>query len=155
MCTISLTLAKPGEAMPGPYSSLTCFAGVRPGAVPERGEIGGHRHRRARWSIHSGQRRAHSGRCGACARHSGEARDRLWRSGSFRVPRLCSTHGPHPLLVRAVSRVGWRLERARGGTRAATGAARALARTVSVSSTTSVRASHTTTPYRTTEIYGH
>ena len=23
MCTISLTLAKPGEAMPGPYSSLT------------------------------------------------------------------------------------------------------------------------------------
>jgi len=42
------SLAKRGEAIPGPYSSLTCFAGVRPGAVPERGEIGGHRHRRAR-----------------------------------------------------------------------------------------------------------
>ena len=32
--------------------------------------------------IHSGQRRGHSGRCGVCPRHSGEARDRLWRSGS-------------------------------------------------------------------------
>ena len=31
MCTITLTLAKRGEAIPGPYSSLTCFAGVRPG----------------------------------------------------------------------------------------------------------------------------
>ena len=44
MCTITLTLAKRGEAIPGPYSSLTCFAGVRPGAVPERDEIGGRRH---------------------------------------------------------------------------------------------------------------
>ena len=35
-----------------------------------------------RWTFHSRQRRAHSGRSGACARHSGEARDRLWRSGS-------------------------------------------------------------------------
>ena len=43
----------------------------------ERGEIRGHRHRRARWSIHSGRRRGHSGRCGACPRLSGEARDRL------------------------------------------------------------------------------
>ena len=43
MCTITLTLAKQGEEIPGPYSSLTCFAGVRPGAVPERGEIEGHR----------------------------------------------------------------------------------------------------------------
>ena len=59
MCTITLTLAKRGEAIPGPYSSLTCFAGVRPGAVPERGEIRGHRHRRARLSIHSGQRPLH------------------------------------------------------------------------------------------------
>ena len=33
MCTISLSLAKPGEAMPGMYSSLMGFAGVRPGAV--------------------------------------------------------------------------------------------------------------------------
>ena len=53
MCTITLTLAKRGEAISGPYSSLTCFAGVRPGAVPERGEIEGHRHRRARWTFHS------------------------------------------------------------------------------------------------------
>ena len=82
MCTITLSLAKRGEAIPGPYSSLTCFAGVRPGAVPERGEIGGHRHRRARCSIHSGQRPLHSGRYGPCSGHSGEARDRLWRSGS-------------------------------------------------------------------------
>ena len=80
--TISLSLAKPGKAMPGPYSSLTCFAGVRPGAVPERGEIRGHRHRRARLSIHSGQRPLHSGWYGPCSGHSGEARDRLWRSGS-------------------------------------------------------------------------
>ena len=35
MCTITLSLAKRGEAIPGPYSSLTCFAGVRPGAMPE------------------------------------------------------------------------------------------------------------------------
>ena len=50
----------------------------------ERCAVGGSRHRRARWSIHSGQsqRRGHSGRCGVCPRHSGEARDRLWRSGS-------------------------------------------------------------------------
>ena len=82
MCTITLTLAKRGEAIPGPYSSLTCFAGVRPGAVPERGEIGGHRHRRARWSIHSGQRRLHAHEPRSCSRLSGEARDRLWRSGS-------------------------------------------------------------------------
>ena len=84
MCTITLSLAKRGEAIPGPYSSLTCFAGVwvRPGAVPERGEIEGHRHRRARWTFHSGQRPLHSGRYGPCSGHSGEARDRLWRSGS-------------------------------------------------------------------------
>ena len=77
MCTITLSLAKRGEAIPGPYSSLTCFAGVRPGAVPERGEIEGHRHRRARWTFHSGQKTRHSGRCGACRKLSGEARDRL------------------------------------------------------------------------------
>jgi len=61
----------------------------------ERGEIGGSRHRRARWTFHSGQRRGHSGRCGVCPRHSGEARDRLWRSGSR--PPISSTHGPRPL----------------------------------------------------------
>ena len=82
MCTITLTLAKRGEAIPGPYSSLTCFAGVRPGAVPERGEIEGHRHRRARWTFHSGQRRRHAHELRPCRRLSGEARDRLWRSGS-------------------------------------------------------------------------
>ena len=82
MSTISLSLAKPGKEMPGPYSSLMHAAEGALSRFAERGEIGGRRHRRARWSIHSGQRRAHSGRCGACARHSGEARDRLWRGGS-------------------------------------------------------------------------
>ena len=97
MCTITLSLAKRGEAIPGPYSSLTCFAGVRPGAVPERGEIEGHRHRRARWTFHSGQRRRHAHELRPCRRHSGEARDRLWRSGSR--PPISSTHGPLPLCV--------------------------------------------------------
>ena len=92
MCTITLSLAKRGEAIPGPYSSLTCFAGVRPGAVPERGEIGGHRHRRARWTFHSGQRRRHAHELRPCRRLSGEARDRLWRSGSR--PSISSSHGP-------------------------------------------------------------
>ena len=61
----------------------------------ERGEIRGHRHRRARWCIHSGQRPLHSRRYGPCSGHSGEVRDRLWRSGSR--PSISSTHGPHPL----------------------------------------------------------
>ena len=99
MCTITLSLAKRGEAIPGPYSSLTCFAGVRPGAVPERGEIGGHRHRRARWSIHSGQRRLHAHEPRSCSRLNGEARDRLWRGGS-RPPISVNSH-PSPVSVRA------------------------------------------------------
>ena len=82
MCTITLSLAKRGEAIPGPYSSLTCFAGVRPGAVPERGEIEGHRHRRARWTFHSGQRRGHAHELRSCSRLGGEARDRLSSSAT-------------------------------------------------------------------------
>ena len=39
MCTVSLTLAKPGKAMPGPYSSLMVFRrGMRPG-TRERGAV--------------------------------------------------------------------------------------------------------------------
>ena len=68
--------------MPGPYSSLMHATPKALSRFAERGEIEGHRHRRARWSIHSGQKTRHSGRCGACRKHSGEARDRLWRSGS-------------------------------------------------------------------------
>ena len=48
-----------------------------------------------RWTFHSGQRPLHSGRYGPCSGHSGEARDRLWRSGSR--PPISSTHGPLPL----------------------------------------------------------
>ena len=80
------------------------FDSSSPGAVPERGEIGGRRHRRARWSIHSGQKTRHSGRCGACRQLSGEARDRLWRSGSR--PPISSTHGPRPLRWGDVGRYG-------------------------------------------------
>jgi len=46
MCTISLNLAKPGEAMLGPYSSLMVShrrACVRPGAVPDGRSVGGKR----------------------------------------------------------------------------------------------------------------
>ena len=39
MCTISLSLAKPGEAMPGPYSSLMVLRS--PACVPERSRLGG------------------------------------------------------------------------------------------------------------------
>ena len=49
---------------------------------PSVAQVEGSRHGRARWSIHSGQRRGHSGQCGVCPRHSGEVRDRLWRGGS-------------------------------------------------------------------------
>ena len=60
-----------------------------------RGEIGGRRHRRARWTFHSGQRRRHAHELRPCRRHTGEARDRLWRGGSR--PPISSTHGPSPL----------------------------------------------------------
>ena len=82
MCTITLSLAKPGKAMPGPYSSLMHATEGALSRFAERGEIRGHRHRRARWSIHSGQRRRHAHEPRLCRRPSGEARDRLWRSGS-------------------------------------------------------------------------
>ena len=65
----------------------------------ERGEIRGRRHRRARWTFHSGQRPLHSGRYGPCSGHSGEARDRLWRGGS-RPPISVNSH-PSPVSVRA------------------------------------------------------
>ena len=48
----------------------------------ELGEVRGRRHRRARGIIHSGQRRLHAHEPRSCRRHSGEARDRLWRGGS-------------------------------------------------------------------------
>ena len=69
--------------MPGPYSSLMHATEGALSRFAERGEIEGHRHRRARGGIHSGQRRllhAHEPR--SCSRLSAarEARDRLWRS---------------------------------------------------------------------------
>ena len=48
----------------------------------ELGEIRGRRHRRARWTFHSGQNRVHAHEPRSYTRLSGEARDRLWRSGS-------------------------------------------------------------------------
>jgi len=68
VCTISLTLAKPGEAMPGPYSSW-CFAGVRPGAVPDGGpgeENGGQRRHRSDSTFNFKQRQSHAPQRGAC-----------------------------------------------------------------------------------------
>ena len=71
MCTISLTLAKPGEAMPGPYSSLMCFAVVRPGAAPDEGpgeENGGQRRHRSDSTFDFKQRQSHAPQAqhGAC-----------------------------------------------------------------------------------------
>ena len=48
---------------------------------------GGHRHRRARWTFHSGQKTRHSGRCGACCKLSGEARGTVCGEVG-RVPRF-------------------------------------------------------------------
>ena len=97
MCTITLSLAKRGEAIPGPYSSLTCFAGVRPGAVPERGEIGGHRHRRARWGVFTPDKDGHTadgaGRVPVLAARRGTVCGEVGR-----VLRFPSTQHPHPLL---------------------------------------------------------
>ena len=73
MSTIPLSLAKPGKAMPGPYSSLMHAAEGALSRFAERGEIGGRRHRRARWSFHSGQKTRHIGRCGACRVRRAEA----------------------------------------------------------------------------------
>ena len=58
------------------------------GSPSAANQIRGHRHRRARLSIHSGQRRLHAHEPRSCSRHSGEARDRLWRGGSR--PRISS-----------------------------------------------------------------
>ena len=44
MCPIFFSLAKPGKAMLGPYSSLMVLRrGVRPGAVPDGRSVGGKR----------------------------------------------------------------------------------------------------------------
>ena len=54
MYTISLSLAKPGEAMPGPYNSSMvewCFAGVRPAERCRTGDP---------WEENEGQRRHRS-----------------------------------------------------------------------------------------------
>ena len=45
MSTITLTLAKRGEAIPGPYSSLMHATEGALSRFAERGEIEGHRHR--------------------------------------------------------------------------------------------------------------
>ena len=74
MCTISLTLAKPGEAMPGPYSSLMCFAVVRPGAAPDEGpgeENGGQRRHRSDSTFDFKQRRTRHSAARATVRSSG------------------------------------------------------------------------------------
>ena len=49
---------------------------------PSAAQVEGSRHRRARWTFHSGQRRVHAHEPRSYTRLSGEARDRLWRSGS-------------------------------------------------------------------------
>ena len=66
-------------------------------SLEQKTQIGGHRHRRVRWTFHSGQRQWHAPLRGACHCHSGEARDRLWRGGSR--PPISSTQGPSPLVI--------------------------------------------------------
>ena len=50
-------------------------------------------------NCNSGQRerRPHAHELRSCGRHSGEARDRLWRGGFASPPRFPSTQHPHPL----------------------------------------------------------
>ena len=69
-----------------------------PKALSRFAERGAGWGRRARWTFHSGQRQWHAP---ACHCLSGEARDRLWRSGSR--PPISSTHGPS-YLVKGVDR---------------------------------------------------
>ena len=70
-------------------------------------------HRRARWTFHSGQRRVHAHEPRSYTRHSGEARDRLWRSGSR--PPISSTHGPLPLWPSSTTATRLTLTALRGG----------------------------------------
>ena len=77
---------------PGPRFRTATRRTVRPPGAPASPQSFRHRRARCRWSIHSGQRRRHAHELRPCRRHSGEARDRLWRSGSqhlaFTPPRL-------------------------------------------------------------------
>ena len=72
MSTISLSLAKPGEAMPGPYSSLMLVLRRRV-CVPERSRTGGpweenegQRRRRSDSTFNFKQRQSHAPQRGAC-----------------------------------------------------------------------------------------
>ena len=71
MSTISLSLAKPGEAMPGPY--IQQLDGASPACVPERCRTGGpweenegQRQRRSDSTFNFKQRQSHAPQRGAC-----------------------------------------------------------------------------------------
>ena len=74
VCTISLSLAKPGEAMPGPYISLMVLrrraSRSGPGRVAQGKKItengAGQRRHRSDSTFNFKQRQSHAPHCGAC-----------------------------------------------------------------------------------------